>query len=116
MTQQANDFVINIIERTAEIMNHTFKRLIIEGINREVTTRKVLLNIAPNIISQDHAILIGIGIAGGWTTESSYFNELTSRIHMSQLKAATDNTAALTKDVFYLMWFGISDSIKVFRT
>ena len=97
-------------------MNHTFKWLIIKRIDRKITTREILLDITPNVITQDHTILIGGTTAGGRATKGSDLNQLTAWIHVRQLKAATDNTAALAKDVFNLMRLGVSDSIKVFWT
>ena len=97
-------------------MNYAFKRLIIKGINRKITTGKVLFDITPYIVAQNHTVLIGIRIINRWTTEGGYFDKLTPRVHMRQLKTATDNTAALTKDVFNLMRLGISDRVKIFWT
>ena len=97
-------------------MHHAFKRLIIKGIDRKVATGKVLFDIAPDIVAQNHTILIGIGIIKRWSTESGYFDKLTPRVDMRQLKAATDNTAALAKDVFNLMGLSISDRVEVFWT
>ena len=97
-------------------MHHAFKRLIIKGIDREVATGEVLFDIAPDIVAQNHTILIGIGIIKRWSTESGHFNQLAPRVDMRQLKTATDNTAALTKDVFNLMGLSISNCIKIFWT
>ena len=97
-------------------MNHTFKRLIIKGIDRKITTGKVLFDIAPDIVAQNHTVLIGIGIINWRTTKGRYFDKLTPRVNMRQLKTAANNTAALTKDVFNLMRLGISDRIEIFRT
>ena len=94
-------------------MNDAFERLIIQSIDRKITTGEVLLDITPNIIADYHTILIGIGIIIGWSTKGCHFDKLASRIDMRQLKAATDNAATLTEDVFYLMWLGIGDGIKI---
>ena len=95
-------------------MHHAFERLIIKRINRKVTTGKVLLDIAPDIVTQDHTVLVGIGITGWWPSKRSDFNQVASRVDMRQLETTTDNAAALTKDVFDFVRFGISDGVKVF--
>ena len=97
-------------------MYHAFKRLIIKCIDRKVTTGKVLFDIAPDIVAQNHPVLIGIRIIQWWSTKGRHFNKFAPRVDMRQLKAATDNTATLAKDVFNLMRFGISDRVKVFWT
>ena len=97
-------------------MYHAFERLIIKGIDRKVTTGKVLFDIAPDIVAQNHPILIGIGIIERWTTKGRHFDKFAPRVDMRQLKTATNNTATLAKDVFNLMRFGISDRVKVFWT
>ena len=97
-------------------MYHAFEWLIIKGVDRKVATGKILFDITPDIVAQNHAVLIGIRIIKRWATKSGHFDQLTPRVHMRQLKAAADNTAALTKDVFNLMGLGISDRIKVFWT
>src|SRR5690606_17217913 len=97
-------------------MHHAFKRLIIKSIDRKVATGKVLFDIAPDIVAQNHTILIGMAISKRWSTESGDFDQLPRRVDMRQLKAATDSTAALAKDGFNLMWLSISDRVQVFWT
>ncbi len=105
----------DIVKRTAKIMHHAFERLIIKGINRKIATGKILLDITPDIIAHNHAIFIGsIGITGRWSTKRRHFYQFTSRIHMRQLKAATDDTATFTEHVFNFVRFGISDRIEIF--
>ena len=116
MAKQTNDAIVDIVKRPTKIMDHAFEWLIIERIDRKITTGKVLFDIAPDIVAQNHTILVGIGVVGRWSAKRRHFNQLTARIHMRQLKAATDDTAALSKDVFDLMRLGIRHCVKVFWT
>ena len=55
IAQQAQGFMLNVINRIAEIQHFVFARLIIQRVDGEIAARKVLLNAAPVVVAQNHA-------------------------------------------------------------
>ena len=105
--------MINVINRPTKIQHFALDRIIIQGVNAKITAGKVLVNVAPDVITGDHAVIGGVGVVFGRGTKGRHFNQFTTRVYMGKLKPLTNDATATTKNRLNLMGTGVGHGIKI---
>ncbi len=121
IANQTNQALLNIVQASAEVMYREIFSAVVEGIDGEVTTDRIFLNGAVDIVAQNAA---GVGEAGfvpmGFFafllimagSKGCHFNNVRAKNHMDQFEA-TANDTGVPKQGTHRLGGGAGGDIKI---
>ena len=96
----ADNTVVNILETISEIMDAVVARVVVQGIDSQITAAGIIADGAKYIIPGEHTGISLLASAATFFirafafvgTEGRDLNQLAAKLHMHNLKATTDNS------------------------